>query len=350
MEPIRVLIVDDSAVFRRCEEAALKGLPDIAVVGSLRDGAQAVDFIGESPVDVVILDLEMPIADGREVLARIRLRNASRPGQRPIGVIMLSAHIIQGGAHAAEFTEAGAFDVVAKPAGTDAAANLSFLRTELPPRIRRFVVLHQKRAAPHLPLAPQQKKNCRAIVIGVSTGGPVALAELLPALCKVTSLPILVVQHIPAGASLALAASLARKCSHSVKEASAGETIKEEAVYLAPGGHHFTVARDARGIPVVRIVDTPPENSCRPSVDVLFRSVTEVYRGDVIALILTGMGSDGALSLRGLKTAGAHIIAQDEKSSVVWGMAGAAAATGFVDEILPLAQIPEYVGKVLGKA
>lgn len=189
-------------------------------------------------------------------------------------------------------------------------------------------------------------KSAKIIVIGVSTGGPQSLNQMLPYLCEQTQLPILIVQHMGANFTTAFAQSLDQLCSHTCKEATAGELIKEKTVYVAPGNWHMTVMQSGMG-PMLQLNQNPPLHSCRPAVDALLPSVGQVYRGKAVVIILTGMGADGSLSLAQLKSLGNVILAQDKESSIVWGMPGAAVATGYVDAVVPLMAIPLAVAEIL---
>jgi two-component system chemotaxis response regulator CheB len=186
------------------------------------------------------------------------------------------------------------------------------------------------------------------VAIGASTGGPEALARVLPVITKQSSVPIFIVQHLPAGMTGFLAESLRKKCDSRVVEATHAETVQSATTYIAPGGHHMVV-RNQEGQIKVTLNDQPPENGCRPSVDVLFSSLAAVYPPRVLAIILTGMGCDGAKGLGPLKRNGAYVIVQDEASSVVWGMPGAAAATSYVDEVLPLERIGPTASALLDR-
>ena len=187
----------------------------------------------------------------------------------------------------------------------------------------------------------------QAVAIGSSTGGPEALACLLPELTRQTSVPLFIVQHLPQGMTRYFAESLGRKCAYRVVEASDGETVEPRTAYVAPGGRHMVLRKQGDRVSIA-LNDQPPENGCRPSVDVLFRSVADAYPRSVIAIILTGMGTDGAKGIGPLKRSGAYVIAQDEATSVVWGMPGAAVATSQVDEVLPLEAIGPTVASLLG--
>jgi two-component system chemotaxis response regulator CheB len=262
-------------------------------------------------------------------------------------VLLVSAHTSEGTAVTIEGLQGGAFDFVTKPTGTSLVENLPYLKGQLSAKIRILRAQRQraKEAGPvpapnRITARPASTfRRARAIFIGVSTGGPAALAHLLPDLTAKVPLPTFIVQHMPAGFTKSLAESLARKCGTPVVEAEDRQTVQQGTVYLAPGGRHMLVRSSGERNAVISINDQPPLNNCRPSVDVLFRSAAVAYGADAVAIILTGMGCDGTEGLGALHRAGALTIAQDEASSVVWGMPGSAVAAGCVDQILPLAQI-----------
>ncbi len=365
-EGLKVLVVDDSLIFRKAIEAALKDEKDVRVVGSVMNGLKALDFIKSSPVapDIVTLDVEMPGMNGLETLKAIQEINESCGTD--IGVIMVSSHTHNGAEATIKALEIGAFDFIAKPNGDNAAQSMEILRGNLLIKMRHYALRRKKTgrspasvAAPVAPPEPRRipfppESSCsleavRSVIIGVSTGGPKALTAMLPALSDAVDLPIFIVQHMPPLFTATLAESLNVKCRHEVREAVDGGEVKNNGIYIAPGGKHMVVRKKDGGGICTALNDQPPENGCRPSVDVLFRSAAAVYGGQMVAVILTGMGSDGAKAAAPLKRAGAHLIVQDEATSVVWGMPGSAVATGYVDEILPLAGIPEAVKREVGK-
>jgi len=340
----RLLIVDDSRLFRAALEEALADVGDLHVIGSVWSGTRALEFLHADPPDVVTLDVEMPGLSGLDTLRAIQHFNAARPAQPPIGVIMVSAYTQAGAQVTLEALTAGAFDFVTKPAGSDADSNVQVLRLELIAKIHQFM-RHRRPPTAHAPLTlpvlnlptvARRRRLLRAILIAVSTGGPRALSTLLPDLCRRVDVPIFVVQHLPPAFTASLAGLLDRQCSHRVKEATEGELVLPRTVYVAPGGKHLLLRRLAGGEVATGLTEQPPENGCRPSADVLFRSAAGVYGGEVAAVVLTGMGCDGSAGLGPLHRAGAHVFAQDEATSVVWGMPGSAVATGCVDEVLPL--------------
>jgi len=349
-----ILIVDDSLVFRKAVETALEGEPGIHVAGSVRNGEKAMEFIKDSPPDVVTLDVEMPGMNGIETLRAIQEFNASRQGKPPVEAIMLSSFTKKGADVTMEALALGAFDFITKPEAANPEHGVETLKRQLCAKIRALPT--EARAASELdapreakaapPAAAERRRGASTgtavIAIGVSTGGPKALNEMLPLLCEGTELPILIVQHMPPKFTESLAKQLALKCRHVVKEAEDGETIESGKVYIAPGGLHMALRRSGARI-LAELNDGPPENGCRPSVDALFRSVASVYGSSAIAVVMTGMGNDGAKSCPILRDSGARVIAQDEASSVVWGMPGCAVATGAVDKIAPLMKIPETI-------
>lgn len=351
----RVLIVDDSRIFRAALEEALAGQEEIEVVGSVFSGAKALEFLRAAPPDLVTLDVEMPGMDGLETLLAIQRFNAARPEALPVGVIMVSRLTEEGADVTIQALEAGAFDFVTKPSGPSVEANLLALRQQLLGKIRQFMAGRRKTAPasprpqtasetpPVVRCPPLAGRRMRAILIAVSTGGPAALKTMLPDLCERVDLPIFIVQHMTSPFTRSLAESLARQCRHTVVEAFEGDMVKPKTVYIAPGGKHLLLRTVTGGKILTALNEQPPENGVRPSADVLFRSAAAVYGGEVVAIVLTGMMTDGTKGLGPLKRAGAHIIAQDEASSVVWGMPGSAVASGNVDEVLPLAQIPAAV-------
>lgn len=363
---IKVLIVDDSLIFRRFVEEALSGESDIEIVGSVMNGAKALEFIKSASVqpDVVTMDVEMPVMNGLDALKAIQEFNATSGLQYGIGVIMVSSHTKYGLDTTIQALEAGAFDFIEKPNEGGHDANRERLKKSLTAKIRQYTikrkVLNRQPGSevqtaparfapapftpkPVMPAAgprPAPGGAVRAVLIGVSTGGPKALATMLPELSATVDLPVFIVQHMPPLFTASLAASLNAKCRHTVVEAAEGSEISGDHIYIAPGGMHMVLRKNDAGRINIGLNAQPPENGCRPSVDVLFRSAASVFHGDIITLILTGMGSDGAKGAAPLKRAGAHLIVQDEQTSVVWGMPGSAVAAGIVDEVLPLADIP----------
>ncbi len=361
-----LLIVDDSRLFRKALEAMLAQEENLVVVGSVWNGRKAIEFIEKNPPDLVTLDLEMPELDGLGTLKAIKKFNRSRPDVKPVGVIMISSHTRKGADITLKALEMGAFDFIAKPEGSSLSENIADLSRQLLSKIRLYTsrrltsqFLRTRSKVPVQPKpgrgTPVRKKatiistgSIRAVLIGVSTGGPKALMEIMPSLCDRIEVPILIAQHMPATFTRSLARSLDSKCSHSVIESSDGTVILPRYVYVAPGGRHMEVRSQGTKV-VAAINDSPPEKGCRPSVNALFQSAASVYGGDLIGIILTGMGEDGTIGSGMLKKRGAVIFAQDEATSVVWGMPGSVEKAGYVDRLLPLADIPEAIAAVVNR-
>jgi two-component system chemotaxis response regulator CheB len=360
-EPLHVLIVDDSRIFRAAMQEALERLPGIRVVGSVWSGEKALEFIRQSPPDLVTLDVNMPGRGGLETLSDIQSYSAAHPDRPPVGVLLVSALTQRGAATTIEGLQRGAFDFIPKPDGPDPDANAALLRRVLLEKTELFAQRRLRRLGGHSPQAapsdarpasPGEQRGApsrpfHAVAIGSSTGGPEALARLLPVLTERTSLPLFIVQHLPPGMTGFFAESLGKKCAYRVVEAVHGQAVEPATAYVAPGGRHMVV-RSQDGHMTLALNDLPPENGCRPSVDVFFRSLAVACPPSVLVIILTGMGCDGARGIGPLKRNGAYVIAQDEASSVVWGMPGAAAATSQVDEILPLDRIGPTAAALLG--
>jgi two-component system, chemotaxis family, protein-glutamate methylesterase/glutaminase len=353
-ERIRVLVVDDSVVIRRLVTSALEQDPDIEVVGVAANGSIALQRIPQYNPDVLTLDIEMPEMDGLETLRRLR-RDYPR-----LRVIMFSTLTERGAAVTLEALTLGASDYVTKASNEGSLdRSMARLREELIPKIKQFFCLPGRvsalakpdplrvQAAPPLsrsnPLFQNAKVRPKVVAIGVSTGGPTALGAILPLLPAGFPLPILIVQHMPPLFTRFLAERLSSSCRLAVKEANQGDQVAAGTMLVAPGNFHLKVAGDGCAVHVC-LDQSPLQNSCRPAVDALFSSIAEVYGGAVIAVILTGMGQDGLHGAQILKARGASILAQDEASSVVWGMPGAVVNAGLADSVLPLDKIvPEII-------
>jgi len=363
-----ILIVDDSRIFRSIVEQSLKNEDDIKIIGSVRNGVKAMEFIRLFRPDLVTLDMEMPDLDGLETLRAIKEFNVSTPDLPPIGVIMLSIFTRKGADVTIRALEEGAFDFIAKPDGKNPRENIESLRRQLTAKIRFFisrriasqirtgaevlsqpVILLQSAEKKEKKTGPVITSGIRAVLMGVSTGGPKALMTILPAICERIDIPLLIVQHMPPTFTASLAGSLNAKCAYTVTEAQHNAIVAPRCAYIAPGGKHMLVRRQGNDVITV-INEQPPEHGCRPSVNVLFRSAVPVYGSDVIAVIMTGMGSDGSKGIAALRRAGARTIAQDETTSVVWGMPGSAVATGYVDYVLPLQDIPDFIADLVSKS
>ncbi len=361
---MRVLVADDSLVFRTVLSEVLASLPEVEVVGQAANGKLAVQRTLELKPDLLSLDMEMPEMDGLAVLDALKAQKS------PVAVIVVSALTLQGGRLTIQALQKGAFDFITKPDAAHAGKSRELLRAELAPRIKALALRLGVRTilrgeSPVVPIpgvtaqppgiqpgGPQSAADLSAIgarmarltgqvkpemvLIGVSTGGPDALAKLIPALPARLGVPVLIVQHMPPLFTQSLAENLSGKSALKVREAADGDQAEADTVYIAPGGRQMRLTAEPEGRKIIRVNDDPPENNCRPSADYLFRSVAINFPGRALALIMTGMGSDGTLGLRLLKRNGCPVLAQDEASSVVWGMPKAAVEAGVVDEILPL--------------
>jgi two-component system chemotaxis response regulator CheB len=357
-ERIRVLVVDDSVVIRRLVAHALEQEPALEVVGSASNGAIALQRIPQLNPDVLTLDIEMPEMDGLETLRRVRREYPQ------LRVIMFSTLTERGAEVTLEALTLGADDYVTKASNEGSLdRSLKRLREELVPKIKQFFHMPAQSFAvaqpepAHLPAqrvrwdkaVPQTTKmRPKVVVIGVSTGGPTALGAILPEFPAGFPLPVLVVQHMPPLFTRLLAERLHSSCPLSVEEAGQGDPVESGKILIAPGDFHLRVASNGGGVRVC-LDQAPPLNSCRPAVDALFTSIADVYGGAVIAAVLTGMGQDGLRGAEILKAQGASVLAQDEASSVVWGMPGAVVSAGFADRVLPLEQVvPEILRIVAG--
>jgi two-component system chemotaxis response regulator CheB len=357
MMKTRVLVVDDTVTFRRIISEALSTLPGVEVVGNASNGKLALARLASLQPDLLTLDIEMPEMNGIEVL------QAMAAAGLKAGVIMLSANTVRGGQITIRALELGAFDFITKPDGGSPEAHLAWLRGQLAPIIRAFerqreirsILAHKPLANKPRPPAEAPQKSARGpgspiLLIGVSTGGPSALAEVLPALPRKLGAPLLIVQHMPPMFTQALAERLQSRCAIRVKEAENGEIALPDCAYLAPGGRQMKLAPGQNGQIVIQLSDDPPENNCRPSVDYLFRSAATHFPGRSVAAILTGMGNDGTEGLRLLKQTGAASIAQDEASCVVFGMPREAILAGVVDMVVPLNRIADTMMRCLAEA
>jgi two-component system chemotaxis response regulator CheB len=337
---IRVLIVDDSVVIRRLVSDVLAADPAIEVVGTAANGRLALSKLGQLAPDLVTMDIEMPEMDGIEAVRQMRAGGSKLP------VIMFSTLTERGAIATLEALSAGATDYVTKPANVGSVgASMDQVREQLVPRIKALVP-HRgapaTAAAVTLPAPPRKLPVRRGrsepfglLAIGCSTGGPEALGKVLSDLPADFPVPIVIVQHMPRVFTKQFAARLDRKLPFDVVESAGGEMLRRGNVYVAPGEFHLEVVR-ANGSVMTRLTQAPPENFCRPAVDVLFRSVAEVFGPGVLAAVLTGMGADGRHGAERIVAKGGTVLVQDQASSVVWGMPGAVFLAGAAEEVLPL--------------
>ncbi len=369
-----VLIVDDSSIARRLIQSVLEELPLVEILGSAKDGHEAIQRAEELEPDIITLDVEMPLLSGLEALPQLRAKH------RDASIIMVSSLTSRGAQQTISALMNGAADYIAKPTQTNSRAEaLAMLRRTLLPKLeaiceqqrarrqtrRAGVKLRAVQAAIDLArrpsaatsavaklsrtggLAPGCARETEVLVVGSSTGGPVALATLLSGLPTGFGLPILIAQHMPPTFTRLLAERLASESGLPVREGQTGDLLLPGHAYVAPGDYHMLVRRGAKGHQLV-LEHTPPVNSCRPSIDVLLESAAAACRLRVMAVILTGMGADGKHGCAAVRTGGGKIVVQDESTSVVWGMPGAVASAGLADCILPLPSIAPNIVSALG--
>ena len=392
--PARILIVDDSAVMRALLRSVVACDKRLEVAGTASDGASALRVLESLRPDLILLDVEMPVMDGLQTLKQMKAR-ANR-----IPIIMCSSLTQRGAKVTIEALASGAADYVAKPSGQpsrDAAVHA--LAQDLVPKILALTAsatgspepahasvfppapvyasanasasawpaspahapvphapsstLFPAAPLPHLPPHVVSAVPPAVLLIGVSTGGPAALDVLLPALPANFPLPVLIVQHMPQLFTKLLAERLNSRCPLRVAEAAPGDQVRPGTVYIARGDWHMEVAAtsaSSTSIPVLRLTQEPPENHCRPAVDVLFRTAVSVYGARVLGVILTGMGYDGLIGSRLIREHGGTVLAQDQATSAVWGMPGAVAQAGLAHRILPLNAIAPEILRLAGRS
>lgn len=337
-KPTRILIVDDAVVTRRLLSRLIEEEDGLAVAGTAPNGRVALGMLERTPVDAVVLDLQMPVMDGISLLREMRRREMETP------VIVFSILTARDADLALLAMTCGAHACLTKPPGTDSAPDaLNAVREELIPQLRALTAPAPPPQQVPEAIPPERiplRLSIDAVGIGVSTGGPEALTRLLPALPADFPVPLLVVQHMPAIFTRRLAERLAQRSLLAVSEAQDGEALQPAHIYFAPGDYHMRVVRDNVQVRIALSQD-PPVHSCRPAADCLLQSLASVYGGHALGLIMTGMGQDGTEGCRAIRQAGGLVLAQDAESSVVWGMPGAVAQAGLADAVLPLANLPE---------
>ena len=348
MGSIGVLVVDDSVVIRRMVASVLDDDPDIEVVGTAANGRIALDKLPQLRPDIVILDVEMPVLDG---LATLR---ALRPTHPHLPVVMFSTLTERGASATLDALTAGASDYVTKPSHVGSVnASIDRVRSELIPKIKALVGATREKTTPRSrpvpPPRPVRQDRVDVIAVGCSTGGPDALTAIVTGLPADLSVPIVVVQHMPPLFTRMFAERLDRSCPLLVREAADGMTVEPGQILVAPGDHHLVLRRQGAEV-VAQLTKEAPENYCRPSVDVLFRSVASVYGNGGLACVLTGMGRDGLKGSERIRAAGGRIVVQDQASSVVWGMPGAVAQAGLANDVVPLEKVAETLVNAVGPA
>ncbi len=364
-KPLRILVVDDTVVYRKTVSDILADIPGVEVVGTANNGKIAMMKIASLKPDLLTLDIEMPEMNGLDVL------RAMKTEAPDVGAIILSTLTHKGGDLTIKALELGAFDYVTKPETGSIEESKNQIKKILALLIKSFsrqlemrnILRGSNYNKAYKPTAASsylrdaslnrrrqsvsqttRKIKAEIVGIGVSTGGPKALSEMLPKIPENINVPILIVQHMPPMFTDSLAKSLDAQCAIAVKEAMDGEVVQPNIAFIAPGGKQMKIVASADGLNrIIRITDDPPENSCKPSVDYLFRSIAEHYVGRAAGVIMTGMGSDGTLGLRMMKRNGSYIIAQDESSCIVFGMPKKPIDEGIVDIITPLDKIADEI-------
>jgi two-component system chemotaxis response regulator CheB len=361
------MVVDDSAVIRGLLTRSLESDPELAVVVSASNGQMALNAVKRSDVEIVVLDIEMPVMDGLTALPQLL---AASPA---IKVIVASTMTRRGADISLRALAAGAADYVTKP-GASALTTAEDFKRELVAKVKALG--HARRASlrlrppsrasdaatrpadgpaalPQPPralsLRPLPGERPEVLAIGSSTGGPQALFRVLEIVKSGIKQPILITQHMPATFTAILAEHIARASGWPAAEGVDGEPVRPGRIYVAPGDFHMTVEA-AEGQKLIRLTKTPPENFCRPSVDPMLRSLAAVYGPRLLCTILTGMGHDGLKGCEAVVAAGGAVVAQDEATSVVWGMPGAVAMAGLCSAVLPLAEIGPFLGKLATRA
>ena len=354
---IRVLVTDDTVLYRKVLSDILGEIPGVDVVGTASNGKIALDKIDQLKPDMMTLDVEMPVMDGLSTLRELKRVNGD------LAVVMVSSLTREGADVTMKALELGAFGFITKAEGSSLKENRKFLMSQLQPLIQSVSMRKNRRQARARQRSRQPVRKAKSgvvpmhvaasppgrvevVAIGISTGGPNALAEVIPRLPKTLRVPVVIVQHMPPVFTKALADSLNQKSPLTVVEAADGEDLRAGKVYIAPGGKQMKVVRKAAGA-VLELTDDPPENHCKPAADYLFRSIAKTYRNRALGVIMTGMGADGVKGLREMRQLGSQVIAQDEESCIVYGMPMEAMKAGIVDVVLPLGQIAsEITGRI----
>lgn len=345
--PTRILLADDSAVIRRLLAEAISADPELEVALAVRNGEQAVAKYSSARPDVVLLDVEMPVMNGIQAAGEIRRLDPHVP------IIMFSALTVKGGEATLDALSRGASDYVAKPSGVGHVGEaLRYIRGELLQKIKQWGARRRQQRVPAAPVVrplvaatasfPEHTQPADILAIGASTGGPNALTQLMTELPADFPLPVVITQHMPPVFTTSFAERLDRTCPLRVREGTEGAVVRPGEAWVAPGDYHMRVV-SAGTDRVLTLSQDAPEHSCRPAVDVMFRSVAQVYGPHILAVVLTGMGYDGADGCHAIRELGGTVIAQDEATSAVWGMPRAVVDAGLAQHVLPLGAIAKEI-------
>lgn len=360
-KPYKVMVVDDSAVIRGIIVRTLANDPQIDVIATASNGRKAIEELKKTPVDVIVLDIEMPEMDGLQALPYLLKQDPQ------VKIIMASTLTLRNADISLKAMSLGASDYVPKPTSATDAMNSTNFKHDLVEKVKNLAIAKQQRSRPmgastatssvpsiynagsskdNIRLRPMPKRAPAIWLIGSSTGGPQALLKVLKNIKGVFKQPIVITQHMPPRFTTVLAEHLARESGCICIEATHGQALQGGHVYVAPGDYHMTLAKNGAQV-VLALDQNPPENYCRPAVDPLFRSAASVYGAQAYGIILTGMGADGQKGAASLVEAGGAIFAQDAASSVVWGMPGAVATTGLCSAVLPIDEIQPLMRKFI---
>lgn len=366
--PFRVMVVDDSAVIRGIFRRTLEADPDVSVVASVSNGQFALDSLKREDIEVVVLDIEMPVMDGMTALPRLLEIDPN------LKVIMASTLTEKNADVSLRALSVGAADYIPKPSAKNVLNSAGEFQRELLEKVKELGLARRKRAeagprlpvsaatssataprmdepqmSPSLSLRPPSASEPELLAIGSSTGGPQALQSVVRSLGKDFELPILITQHMPPTFTKILAGHLGAASGRSSVEAEDGMIVRNGETYIAPGDFHMIAVREGTDV-VLRLITDPPENFCRPSVNPMLRSLANIYGKGLLVVILTGMGQDGLSGGRVVIEAGGTLLAQDEETSIVWGMPGAVAGAGICSAVLPLSELPGKISSLSGKA
>ena len=363
-EGIRVMLVDDSAIIRGLIAKMVASDPGITVVASVADGAQAVKRMEKRDIDVIILDIEMPVMDGLTALPKLIKIDPN------VKIIMASTLTERNANVSLQALKAGAADYVPKPTSTNKIAGASEFRREILEKIKILGAAGRRQAGRPVPAVDaaadspsrpspysgpvtlRQPANILApkiLAIGCSTGGPQALFKLFADLKPKINIPVVITQHMPPTFTRLLAEHIANSTDWTCMEAQDGDVLTGNHAYVAPGDFHMEIEDTPDG-GTIRINQNPPENFCRPAVDPMFRSLSQSYGNRVLAVIMTGMGTDGLKGAGKIVETGGTLFAQDEKTSVVWGMPGAVAEAGLCSAVLPIDKLGRRIMEFMGKS